>query len=234
MINSPYGDPYYHLGYRHAPLTRGRTWKTYMNSLRGTWSQEVLDYHDLMYRLATTNFKKLLLVPGFLGRFHKSEFHLQRMILERLEQGNCIWMTAMHLKLIHETNIDNRDLLQWVAVRPNDKDSVVWSAQEKRPSEEFEARIRDILNFIRMRSEPDGYISSHTVDFLTGMLLGVKHGEAKVTHILNMWIDQEVKNNYYDFVQTVENWDKVKEYPIEWGVSLIESHVCVERKDDGV
>lgn len=213
---------------RSHQYTKGRTWQTYWQSIKSNWNQGFLDNHDLMYRLSTSNFKKLLIVPGLLSNFHRSDLTLQKLIFERLDNGECIWATALHLKLLHETRLHHNDVLQWIAVRPKPNDPTNQAAQFKRPSVEFEARIRDLLNYIAIRGEETGYNRSSRNDYLNGMLLGVKHGEEKVTKILDLWMEQEIKTHFYNFTQVVEDWKKIKEYPLDWGITLINSHECVD------
>lgn len=59
----------------------------------------------------------------------------------------------------------------------------------------------------------------HVIQFTTHAL-GVVHGCATVREVIGSWIELKDYHNLIEFVALVDNWDKVKEYPIDWAIQL--------------
>lgn len=204
-------------------ITSGETWKEYIQSLHSAEFEN--DYSD-NFALIRSEFSKILLVPGFLERFHHSEFSLQRDILEYLNSENCLWSTAVYLELLQNFSLDHREVLQWLTPRSVDslKDHRV--AQDQRPSLKFEILVRRVINHWHLKSNKYGHRVSYRVDFMILLMLAVKHGEDDVSEIIIEWIEHDVSNSFYDFTQIVENWSTLKVYPFEWILSTTQAHQC--------
>lgn len=205
--------------------TKGRTWKTYRQSLRQNWNQEIMDSYDRNYHLCVYNFHKLLIVPGMLNRFHKSPYSLQMKVLEWLDSKICVWMIAGHLELLQSTQVSHEELWKWGYSDLNDSHNNLIEGRSP-PSSEFESKLRLIIEYSDVES--NFYHSRHkfSMDFLSGVLLGFKYGEPRVIEIMDLWLAAKPEGDLLVLIELVKKWRKYKDYPLSWSASLIGQHVC--------
>lgn len=153
------------------------------------------------------NFEQMRQVPGFLDLFHCAGFVLQKRILMNLNRGTCVWSTAAHLKLLQDTSVDIWDKLTWTSVN--------LEKSAERLFRHLGTGFGDANSYVFPK-----------VDALTLSMLGMKYGEDRVIEIIELWNKLDVSKPFCAFVQTVEMWDQIKVYPLEWSIQIIRNHYC--------
>lgn len=207
------------------PITSGSTFEEYVQSVKDNDVEEFWKNYNTNSALVRYQLEKVLYVPGFLERFHCAEFTLQKKILFMLKNGKCVWSTYNHLRMIQDTDSDHNEISSWSSPM-GDWVLPYCDGQNGRPSERFGNKalgllivIASVHNGINLKVFPQ-------IDARTLTMLAMKHGEEKVIGIIDLWSKSNLTNNFYDFVQLVENWDDTSVYPLEWTLNVIGTHRC--------
>lgn len=217
------------------PITSGSTFEEYVQSVKDNGIEEFWQNYNVNSSLFRYQIEKVGYVPGFLDYFHRSEFRLQKRILYILKNGKCVWSTALYLKMIHDTGSDWKAVKEWKSGPYSDWSMPYCDGDNGMPSESFGIVSRGFLWSLSDRHNTEaGSKIFPTVDAQTLTLLARKHGESKIMEIIDLWMKarKNLPNTFYDFCQLVEEWDRVKGYPIEWTLNVIGTHQCKESVQD--
>lgn len=60
------------------------------------------------------------------------------------------------------------------------------------------------------------------MNITSAYILSMLYGHERVTEVMSGWVDNTVSRDLNHFIELVENWDELKQYPIEWAVSTFD------------
>lgn len=111
--------------------------------------------------------------------------------------------------------LDDYDKSENFADTPKDEVSQKIKRYKGPVSEEFEITLKEFCNFQR----------NTTVNINGFYILVILYGESRVIEVSKQWIKNATSTELSDFVSIVEQWDHIKEHPIDWSLNLLESRV---------
>lgn len=164
-------------------------------------------------------------IPEFLEIFNKSDFSVQKRILKMMKNGKCTMNSFMHLKLLHDTGLDYHKVNNWEILDSHSKYS---PSRNKNTvgSTELSDSIHNFFRCIAGVRFSALFYTPPKINSRTLLMLTFKYDEERVIEAMKRWIDLKPENSFYDFIQLVEDWDNLKEYPLEWSLKVISTHQC--------
>lgn len=63
----------------------------------------------------------------------------------------------------------------------------------------------------------------HYVWWCTYKMLALFHSEERILEVSKAWVESKCEALIHQFVETIERWDEVKDFPIEWSISLMQN-----------
>lgn len=194
------------------PLTFGKWMKMHMES--GEYVFDIQLYREFFEEIKTDQY----LIDNFLSLDPELQHHAQQAILSEIS----LYTISTYLRLRQKTDAECPG---YVDKCRNQTDS---SARLEIPH-----RIGLVaLEFSKCQIERDqelkSYVSHNALeqhfymsDLVIYCLWGL-HGQSRLEEILKFWKANYSKANLADFINVVDRWEEIKDYPLDWALQTIE------------
>lgn len=184
------------------PITSGNTFKEWIASRDPNLPK--------MNPLLEPVFDLIAEIPGFLDTFHRSEDRIQASVFHNIYGGRkCPFLVLSYIDLMQQTN----------RVSVTDQ-KIEWDDPQT------EKKIAKFFGFIATGTGI-GYV--YLRPFFESAVLEMmfeKHGDDRILEVMDRWTSNQRVGTFCNFIQLVEEWDALREYPTEWGISVSRAHDC--------
>lgn len=201
--------------------TYGKTHDEYVKSIQERGDEAFWNGYKHYSPLVEGNLDKLLQVDGFIELFHGAEFKVQMTILQTISTGYCVHSAYVWLRLFLELNISYKDLiLESSCSEPSAEffKGVEIDSDSARYFYQFLARLKDKI-----------WSSTTAIQYSRQIMIMLMLTIPKDTlyKVVYRWIQDKASGGISDFARVAENWESVKDLPLDWAIQTVgTAHNC--------
>lgn len=200
------------------PVTRDkfRAWYTLRS---GATIPEGASAQKDFFKFADWQFQQLAESPIILRDFFSLTEYLRGIVVKYVNVDNPIQQVAAFVTVAKQLQKEH-PRFDFVGILSIKVKSYLMNMKTS-PIEDFHSQLLEWY---------DVYRKDSSVDLSSGipLMLSILYGDDVVSEAMQRWLASDAPGEVLDFVEIVRSWETLKQYPIEWAVSVVQD----SSKDD--
>lgn len=168
------------------------------------------------------NFSVLEKSPKLLENFFNWSNLMQKRVNEHVSlrvPGETIGAVEMLIQRLSKEHPQEQD---WMRLTYDQLLTPILKDYPRKMSLETRSKIDEFLR-LQNKSEQFRLKETHSINAVAIFAARILHGEARLNAALDCWFKTFEVRPLYEFIALIDNWEELKDFPIDWSLSLIRS-----------